>query len=74
MVKVAITGRRKRACGRFYDEAVERAVVAAWSFFHRVCGTRLVPMIRANLQALAVKFRIAAETQEKLARVSRFHH
>jgi hypothetical protein len=70
-VKITAQGRRKRVCPRFYDEAVERAVLAIWRFFHRVCGTRLVPMIRANLKALAAKFTMSAETQAKLAMISR---
>jgi hypothetical protein len=40
-------------------------------FFHGVCGTRLVFLIRTNLNALAARFIIPAETQAKLAKVSR---
>jgi hypothetical protein len=56
---------------RFYDEAVERAVLALWEFFHGVCGARLVPMIPANLPALAAKFNLSPQVQEKLEQVSR---
>jgi hypothetical protein len=73
MVKVKITARsrRKRAYQKMYGEPVEQAVLAIWDFFHGVCGKRLVPMIRANLKALACEFRIPPEVQAKLAKVSR---
>ncbi|MDR0400158.1 MAG: hypothetical protein LBH51_04375 [Treponema sp.] len=72
-VKVKTTARRrgKRLSKRMYDEPVEKSVLAVWKFFHRVCGKRLVPMIRANLKALAAEFIIPREAQEKLARASR---
>jgi hypothetical protein len=73
MVKVKITAhnRRKRACHKLYDKPVEQAVLVIWDFFRHVCGKRLVPMIRANLKALAREFRIPADVQAKLAKVSR---
>jgi hypothetical protein len=69
-VKVSITalGRRKRVYKRMYDEPVEKAVLAIWDFFHRLCGKRL---IRANLKALAAELKTPPEVQAKLARVSR---
>jgi hypothetical protein len=45
--------------------------LAVREFFRRVCGGRLVLLIRANLQALAVRFRTAAETRAKPAKTSR---
>jgi hypothetical protein len=53
-VKVKITARtgRKRRYERYYGQDVEQAVLAIWEFFHRVCGKRLVPMIRENIDAL----------------------
>jgi hypothetical protein len=59
-VKVKTTARqcRKRVYQRTYDEPVEKAVFTIWVFFHRVCGKRLVPMIRVNLEALAAEFKI----------------
>jgi hypothetical protein len=56
---------------KYYDEPVEKAALATWEFFHRLCGKRLVPMIRANLEALAREFKIPAEVQSKLAQMSR---
>jgi transposase InsO family protein len=73
MVKVKITAhsRRKQTYQKMYDKPVEQAVLAVWDFFRRVCGKRLVPMIRANLKALAREFRIPADVQAKLAKASR---
>jgi hypothetical protein len=77
MVKVKITAgiRKKRVYKRYYDEAVEKAVLAIWSFFRFLCGKRLVPMIRANLDALAKhrRFRclVTNDVKAKLAKVSR---
>jgi hypothetical protein len=70
-VKISAPGRRKRVYRRLYDEPVEKAVVAIWEFFRQVCGKRLIPMIRANLGALAAEFTLSPETQAKLAKVSR---
>jgi hypothetical protein len=70
-VKITAKTRRKRVYKRFYDEKVEQAVIAVWDFFRRVCGKRLVPMIRANLPALTGKFRIPPDILAKLATVSR---
>jgi hypothetical protein len=39
--------------------------------FRRVCGKRLVPMLRANLDALTGEFGVSAETRAKLTQVSR---
>jgi hypothetical protein len=54
---------------------VEKAILAVWSFFRYVCGKRLVPMIRENLNALAKHRRfhrfITVEVKTKLAKVSR---
>jgi transposase InsO family protein len=74
-VKVTAVTRRKRVYKRFYNEPVETAVLAIWAFFRFVCGKRLAPMMRDNLDALAehARFRrlITAEVKAKLARVSR---
>ena len=73
-VKISARTRKKRVYRRFYDEAVEKAVLAIWGFFHFLCGKRLVPMIRDNLQTLARsrRFRsvISAQVKAKLATVS----
>jgi hypothetical protein len=70
-VKITAQGRRKWAYQRIYDVSVEKVILAIGDFFHRLCGKRLVPMIRANLKALAAEFRIPTETQAKPAQISR---
>ena len=74
-VKITAKTRKKRAYKRFYDEPVEKAIVAIWAFFRYVCGKRLVPMLRDNLTILAKHHRfrplITAEVKAKLATVSR---
>jgi hypothetical protein len=74
-LKTSSGTRKKRACKRFSDGPVEKAVLAIWDFFRFVCGTRLVPMIRGNLDALAghPRFRhaITGEVKAKLATASR---
>jgi len=74
-VKITTKTRKKRVYKRFYDEPVEKAILAIWAFFRYVCGKRLVPMIRDNLDALAKhrRFRpmINTEVKAKLAKVSR---
>jgi hypothetical protein len=51
-VNITATTHRKRHYTPYYDKDVEQAVLAIWNFFRRVCGKRLVPMIRENLDAL----------------------
>jgi hypothetical protein len=71
-MNVKITTRReKRLYRKIYNEPVKQAVLAIWDFFYRLCGKRLVPMIRENLKALAVKFNLLPEVQAKLIKVSR---
>ena len=74
-VKITATKRKKRVYNKFYDEHVEKAVLAIWAFFRFLCGKRLLPMIRDNLDTLAenCKFSrfITAEVKDKLAKVSR---
>ena len=77
MVKVKITARtrKKRLYKRFYDEQVEKVVLDIWAFFRCICGKRLVPLIRDNLDAIAESSRfrrsITDKTKTKLARISR---
>jgi len=76
-VKVIITAKTniKRKYKRFYDEPVEQVILALWRFFNFVCGKRLVPMIRDNLDAIAYseRFRniVTTEVKEKLSKISR---
>jgi hypothetical protein len=71
-LRVKITAKTcgKRVYRRVYDEEVERVLIPIWVFFLRVCGRRLVPMIRENLPALTGKYRLSPVIHAKLARVS----
>jgi hypothetical protein len=44
-----------------YDEPVERAVLSIWDFFHLLCGRWLIPLIRANPDALAAEFNLSGK-------------
>ena len=74
-VKITARTRRKRVYKRYYDEPVEKAVLALWAFFRFVCGKRLVPIIRDNPDTLAEhrRFRrlITSPVKSKPATVSR---
>ena len=76
-VKIKITAKtgKRRACKQYCDEKVEKAILAIWAFFRFICGKRLVPMIRDNLDALAKsqQFRlvIGSEVKARLKTVSR---
>jgi hypothetical protein len=74
-VKITAVTRKKRVYRRYYDEAVEKAVPAVRAFFRFLCGKRLAPMIRDNLDALAEhrRFRrlITDEVKSKMETVSR---
>ena len=49
------------------------AIIKLWKFFRYICGERLVPLIRANLNAISRKrrFGISAEVKKKLSTISR---
>ncbi|GHU52471.1 integrase [Bacilli bacterium] len=74
-VKVKITARtrRKRVYQRYYGKDVETAVLAIWRFFQGICGKRLVPMIRENLEALFTDkvLKLPPEAKAKTAEISR---
>ena len=72
-VKITAQTRRKRVYQRYYGEDVEKAVLAVWRFFQYVCGKRLVPMIRENLEALFAdaKLNLPPEAKDKTAKISR---
>jgi hypothetical protein len=74
-VNVVITGscRKKRVYKKYYDEDVAQALIKLWKFFRNVCGERLVPLLRANLDAISRKkrFNMSAEVKKKLATISR---
>ena len=74
-VNVVITGnhRRKRVYKKYYDDEVAAVLIKLWKFFRYVCGERLVPLLRANLDVISRKrqFGITPEIKEKLLTISR---
>ena len=72
-VIISSTVRKKRIYKKYYDEAVAQVLIKLWKFFRYICGERLVPMLRANLDVISRKkrFGITAEVKKKLACISR---
>jgi hypothetical protein len=72
-VKISSPVRRKRVYQRYYDDEVTQVLIKLWKFFRYICGERLVPLLRANLDAISRKrrFRMSAETKQKLSTISR---
>ena len=74
-VNVVITNtiHKKRVYKKYYDEKVAKVLIDLWKFFRYICGERLVPLLRTNLDAISRKkrFRINAEVKKKLATISR---
>jgi transposase InsO family protein len=72
-VRVSSGTRRKRVYARYYDEEVKKVLIKLWAFFRFICGERLTPLIKANLQALCrrKRFGITREIKAKLSRISR---
>lgn len=74
-VNVEITGtvRNKRVYRPYYDSEVAGALIRIWQFFRYICGERLVPLLRENLDTISRKrrFGISAEVKKKLATISR---
>jgi hypothetical protein len=73
IVEISSVKRKKRAYKKYYDDEVAKAVIMLWKFFRYICGERLVPLIRANLDAISRKWRfgINAEVKKKLSKISR---
>jgi len=74
-INVVITGnhRRKRVYKKYYDDEVAAVLIKLWKFFRYVCGERLVPLLRANIDVISRKrrFGITSEIKEKLLTISR---
>ncbi|GHU44655.1 integrase [Spirochaetia bacterium] len=74
-VKVKITAKthRKRVYKHYYGEDVETAVLTIWRFLGGICGKRLIPMIRENLEALFADkgLNLSLEAKTKTAEISR---
>ena len=71
-VKITGTPRGKREYQKYYDGEVAAAVIKVWRFFWYICGERLVPLLRTNLDAIGADecFGISAEVKRKLATIS----
>lgn len=74
-VKITSKQRKKRVYKKYYDEDVEKALIRLWKFFRYICGERLVPLLRENLNEIYKKrkkeFGISLEVKKKLATISR---
>jgi len=72
-VKISSSHRKKRVYKKYYDDEVAEVLIKLWKFFRYICGERLVPLLRANLDVICRKkrFCISAEVKNKLATVSR---
>ena len=72
-VKITSTVRRKRVYKKYYDDEVAQVLIKLWKFFRYICGERLVPLLRANLDTISRKrrFRMSAEVKKKLSTISR---
>jgi len=74
-VNVIVTSRarRKRVYQKYYDDELAQALSKLWKLFLHICGERLVPMLRANLDSISRKrrFRMSPEVKQKLSTISR---
>ena len=64
--------RKKRVYKTRYDKPVITSLGLIWEFFNFMCGQRLVPFIRENIDSLCAhkRFRITYEVREKLLTIS----
>jgi len=56
-VEISSKARRKRYYKPYYDDEVAQVLIKLWKFFRYICGKRLVPLLRANLDAISRKRR-----------------
>ncbi len=72
-VEISSKARRKRTYKPYYDDEVAQALIKLWKFFRYICGERLVPLLRENLDTISRKrrFRMSAEVKQKLKTISR---
>ncbi|MCQ2398247.1 MAG: transposase family protein [Sphaerochaetaceae bacterium] len=63
---------KKRVYPHYYDNAVLVSLSRIWTFFNFLCGQRLVPFIRENIDTLAAfeNFKITPEVKKKLCKIS----
>ena len=72
-VEISSNIRKKRVYKKYYDEEVAQLLIKLWKFFRYICGERLVPLMRTNLDVISRKkrFGIKPEVKKKLATISR---
>jgi hypothetical protein len=72
-VIISSTARKKREYQKYYDDEVAQVLIKLWKFFRYICGERLVPLLRANLDTISRKrrFRMSREVKQKLSTISR---
>ena len=72
-VVISSAARKKRVYKKYYDDKVAQALIKLWKFFRYICGERLVPLIRANIDVISrrKRFGITTEVKKKLATISR---
>src|SRR5215469_4144823 len=72
-VEISSIKRKKRVYEKYYNDEVAQMLVKLWKFFRYICGERLVPLLRANLDAISRKrrFRMSTEVKKKIMTISR---
>jgi transposase InsO family protein len=72
-IEITSKDRKKRVYKRYYDDDVAETLIKLWKFFRYICGERLVPLLRANLDVINRKrrFRMCPEVKQKLSTISR---
>jgi transposase InsO family protein len=72
-VIISSATRKKRVYKKYYNQEVAKVIINLWKFFRYICGERLVPLLRANLDVISRKkrFGITAEVKKKLSTISR---
>jgi hypothetical protein len=72
-VEISSKARRKRTYKPYYDDEVAQALFKLWKFFRYICGERLVPLLRENLDDISRKrrFRMSAGVKQKQKTISR---
>ena len=72
-VIISSTVRKKRVYEKYYNDEVAEVLIKLWKFFRYICGERLVPLLRANLDVISRKrrFRMSRQVKQKLSTISR---
>lgn len=71
-VKIKLPKPKKRIYPRYYDNEVLASLSKIWVFFNFMCGQRLVPFMRENIDTLAEysQFKITPKVKTKLCKIS----